>query len=277
MSLRSEVVRIFNELLGDGKKITELPAATLPLTGDEFLEAVQGGQNVMVSANDLGGTTFTDGNGTIVNANSIDIGGTATDNITVDMADKSLSFSGTAAGKTNTISFSNAGGLSLVSTGAAQSAANVYVANGANITSVDFQPVGVTVLSPKFELTGGALTPSTNSSVVPKSYVDNFVKAIPLDAFTTSLLFDADDETFQTGGTHSFTLQASGNINGVGKMVKLNNPVSASFSSDFILMEGSNATVSATKLNIIVMLFQDNYDGVGTNKVIYKIIQQTSV
>jgi len=102
-------------------------------------------------------------------------------------------------------------------------------------------------------------------------------KALPIESFTTSLLFDSDDETFQTGGSHSFTLQSIGNVNGVGKIVKLNNPVSASFSSDFILVDGSNPDVSATKLNIIVMLFQDSYNGAGSNKVLYKIIQQTSV
>ncbi len=114
----------------------------------------------------------------------------------------------------------------------------------------------------------------TNDSVDNSIYQ---LKELPIHYFSTSLLFDADDETFQTGGTHSFTLQATGNINGVGKIVKLNTPVSSSFSSDFVLMEGSNPTTSATKLNIIVMLFQDSYDGAGTNKVLYRIIYQTSV
>lgn len=103
------------------------------------------------------------------------------------------------------------------------------------------------------------------------------LKELEISTFSTSLVFSSDEETFTTGGTHSFTLQSSGNINGVGKIVKLNTPVSASFSSDFILMEGSNSTVSATKLNIIIMVFNSNYDGAGTKKVLYKIIQQTSV
>lgn len=122
----------------------------------------------------------------------------------------------------------------------------------------------------QFQDRDGIIADNTDLSILQ-------IKAIPINTFATLLLFDADEETFHTGGTHSFTLQSTGNINGVGKIIKLNAPVSASFSSDFILMEGSNATVSATKLNIIVMLFQDSYDGAGTNKVLYKIIQQTSV
>lgn len=60
MSLRSEVIRIFNELLGSGvgKKISELPAATTPLAGTEQLEIVQGGESRKVTAATLatGGT-----------------------------------------------------------------------------------------------------------------------------------------------------------------------------------------------------------------------------
>lgn len=52
MSLRSEVIRIFNELMGQGKKITQLPAGTAP-TGTELIEAVQGGQSVSLTVNQV--------------------------------------------------------------------------------------------------------------------------------------------------------------------------------------------------------------------------------
>lgn len=55
MNLRSEVVRIFNELLGDGKKITQLPDADLPLTGSEYVEIVQDGINKKVQVIQLPG------------------------------------------------------------------------------------------------------------------------------------------------------------------------------------------------------------------------------
>lgn len=52
MSLRSEVVRIFNELMGHGKKITELPVGSAP-SGTELIEAVQGGQSVSLTVNQV--------------------------------------------------------------------------------------------------------------------------------------------------------------------------------------------------------------------------------
>jgi len=49
MSLRSEVIRIFNELVAGGKKITELPDADT-LVGGELLEIVQDGTNRKTTA-----------------------------------------------------------------------------------------------------------------------------------------------------------------------------------------------------------------------------------
>lgn len=58
MSVRSEVVRIFNELLGSGKKISDLPVGSAP-SGTELIEAVQGGQSVSLTVNQVsaGGAT----------------------------------------------------------------------------------------------------------------------------------------------------------------------------------------------------------------------------
>lgn len=53
MSLRSEVIRIVNELIGNSKKISELPAATTPLTGTELMEVVQGGISKRVAKSDV--------------------------------------------------------------------------------------------------------------------------------------------------------------------------------------------------------------------------------
>lgn len=54
MSLRSEVIRIFNELIGSSKKISELDSASTPLAGTELVEIVQGGVNKKVAASNLG-------------------------------------------------------------------------------------------------------------------------------------------------------------------------------------------------------------------------------
>lgn len=58
MSLRSEVIRILNEYLSSGKKITELIDATTPLTGSEYVEIVQGGANKKVAAGAFAGGSF---------------------------------------------------------------------------------------------------------------------------------------------------------------------------------------------------------------------------
>lgn len=58
MSLRSEIIRIVNELLSGSKKITELPAATTPLDGTELIEVVQNGFNKKVAAANLSGGSF---------------------------------------------------------------------------------------------------------------------------------------------------------------------------------------------------------------------------
>jgi len=42
MSLRNEIIKIFNELVSQSKRITDLPAAST-LTGSELIEVVQGG------------------------------------------------------------------------------------------------------------------------------------------------------------------------------------------------------------------------------------------
>lgn len=49
MSLRSEVVRIVNELLGNGKKISQLPDAS-SLSGSEYFEVAQLGESRKVLA-----------------------------------------------------------------------------------------------------------------------------------------------------------------------------------------------------------------------------------
>lgn len=62
MSVRSEVIRIMNEILADSKKISELPVGSAP-AGTELIEAVQGGVNVSLTAAQFGGgsgaTAFT--------------------------------------------------------------------------------------------------------------------------------------------------------------------------------------------------------------------------
>lgn len=69
MSIRSEVIRIMNEVLAVSKKISELPPAGA-ITGAELIEIVQGGANVQSTVSAIGGggggsgtvTSFSAGN-----------------------------------------------------------------------------------------------------------------------------------------------------------------------------------------------------------------------
>lgn len=78
MSLRSEVLRILNEVLGNSKKITELPAATTPLDGTEWVEIVQGGQSKKVQTTDVG--TGGGGSGTVESVTGDGVDNTDPDN-----------------------------------------------------------------------------------------------------------------------------------------------------------------------------------------------------
>jgi len=154
MSLRSEVVRIVNEILSLGKKITALAFASTPLQGDELIEVVQSGTNKKVLKSDI--------------------------------------------------------------------------------------------------------------------------SSLPIKTFTQSLSFDTDKELeYNNGGTLSFTL-STGNKNGIGIILKLNKPVSVSFSADFEAVSGS-LSFDATKLNIVTLIYFDNYDGSNGKKVLYSNNQLTGI
>jgi hypothetical protein len=60
MSLRTEIIRVLNELVILGKKITGLPAGGT-LTGNELFESVQGGVNVKVTAQQIADFAATGG------------------------------------------------------------------------------------------------------------------------------------------------------------------------------------------------------------------------
>lgn len=71
MSLRSEIIRVLNEILGNSKKISELDAAITPLTGTELVEIVQSGENKRVAVSDVGGG----GSGTVTSVSVVTANG----------------------------------------------------------------------------------------------------------------------------------------------------------------------------------------------------------
>lgn len=71
MSVRSEIIRVLNEVLGNSKKISELDAATTPLSGTELIEIVQSGENKQVAVSDVGGGSGTVTSVSVVTANGV--------------------------------------------------------------------------------------------------------------------------------------------------------------------------------------------------------------
>jgi len=93
-------------------------------------------------------------------------------------------------------------------------------------------------------------------------------KALKEGSYATELTFDEDKDIYQDVSTPSFTLAASGNINGMGVILRLNTPTSVTFSSDFEAHPNS-AEVDPTKLNMFILVFFSNWNGSGSDKVIY--------
>lgn len=121
------------------------------------------------------------------------------------------------------------------------------------------------------------LTITDGSSEVTINITDTPSDEVPLVTFSTALTFDYDkDLSTVSGGTRTFTLAASGHLNGVGIVARVNDPVAVNFPASFELVSGSD-TVSTTDMNIIVFRYFSDYDGAGNDKVLYSIKNQTSI
>lgn len=97
---------------------------------------------------------------------------------------------------------------------------------------------------------------------------------VPVEAFDTVLTFDHDkDYATVQGGTRTFTLAASGHLNGVGIVARINDPTAVNFPAAFEAVNGSDSIVT-TDMNIIIFRYFTNYDGAGTDKVLYLIKNQ---
>lgn len=88
--------------------------------------------------------------------------------------------------------------------------------------------------------------------------------------YDTELQFNQDKDIFQDvdGTSPVFTLASSGNVNGVGIILRLNKPDGFTFPVNFEAHANSEA-VDATKLNVINLVYFSNWDGEGTARVIY--------
>src|SRR5690606_21833999 len=99
----------------------------------------------------------------------------------------------------------------------------------------------------------------------------NLVEAV------TELTFDADKE-MQTidGGTTTFTLAESGHRNGVCIVARINEPVAVNFPEGFERDEDGDE-ISTTHMNDILMIYRENWDGQGNDKVLYSIKNWTAI
>lgn len=93
-------------------------------------------------------------------------------------------------------------------------------------------------------------------------------KALKTGTYSTELTFDTDKEIYQDVTTPTFTLSASGNINGMVIILRLNTPTSVTFPANFEA-HANSATLDATKLNVYMLVYFSNWNGSGTARVIY--------
>lgn len=91
MSLRSEIIRILNELLSTSKKITELPTAGA-ITGAELIEVVQDGENRKTTSSSFGGGA----SGTVTSFSSGDLSPLFTASVANPTTTPALSFTAVA-------------------------------------------------------------------------------------------------------------------------------------------------------------------------------------
>lgn len=91
----------------------------------------------------------------------------------------------------------------------------------------------------------------------------------PITTLISELKFDHDADSFNDGGSYSFTLAARRNCNLVGKIIRINTPTAVEFSADFVA-HPDNSAMDNTKLNCYVLVYFENWDGAGTKKVVYK-------
>ncbi len=139
---------------------------------------------------------------------------------------------------------------------------NVPIANGSAFFSFDAPDGNIETTSLEF----------TYASQIIQLDVSNLagVTALEQESYSTTLLFDGDKEIFKdaTGLSPSFTLASSGNVNGMGIILRLNKPTAVTFPGNFEA-DANSATLDATKMNVYTLIYFANWNGSGTARVIY--------
>lgn len=103
------------------------------------------------------------------------------------------------------------------------------------------------------------------------------MSVISLTAYVAPLTFSSDQElTTINGGSTTFTIAASGNLNGITIISRINAPTSVSFPANFEILSGSDSW-SPYALNIIIFRYFSNWDGNENNKVYYMVKNQVAL
>jgi len=136
-----------------------------------------------------------------------------------------------------------------------------YVQRSAYNLNVTLYP-GLGSAATQVEVNNGT---NTEKFVTPATLA---AKALKIGTYSTELTFDTDKEIYQDVSTPTFTLASSGNINGMGIILRLNTPTSVTFPANFEA-DPNSAILDATKLNYYVLVYHSDWDGAGTERVIY--------
>lgn len=107
-------------------------------------------------------------------------------------------------------------------------------------------------------------------TILTNVFQDTNTDELDEGTYSTELTFDTDKDIYQdlTGLSPTFTLAASGNINGKGIFLRLNKPTAVTFPANFEASSNSTA-LDSTKLNVYLLIFFTNWNGSGTDRVIY--------
>jgi len=122
------------------------------------------------------------------------------------------------------------------------------------------------------------VTAATQAEVNAETVTDEYVspatlaaKALKTGTYSTELTFDTDKDIYQdlTGLSPTFTLAASGNINGKGIFLRLNKPTAVTFPVDGTFEELTGDAFDATKQNVYFLMFFSNWNGAGLDHVVW--------
>lgn len=100
--------------------------------------------------------------------------------------------------------------------------------------------------------------------------LESLQPSVLISAFTSVLTFNKDKDIYYdaTGEDVTFSLSASNNVNGAGIYLRLNKPASVTFPANFE-EDNNSEPLDDTKLNMYVLIYFSNWDGQGTERVIY--------